>query len=60
MKKDLRVVIDTNVLISGLFGIRNSPSSQILQAIRRQKIIMVSSGNKRELTPISNSFSILT
>lgn len=43
MRKDLRVVIDTNVLVSGLFGIKNSPSSQILQAIRSQKIILVTS-----------------
>ena len=40
---DLRVVIDTNVLISGLFGIKSSPSSQILQAVRNQKIILVTS-----------------
>lgn len=38
---DLRVVVDTNVLISGLFGIKDSPSSQILEAIRTQKIIIV-------------------
>lgn len=43
MSKDLRVVVDTNVLISGLFGIKNSPSSQILKAIRFQKIILVTS-----------------
>lgn len=43
MSGDLRVVIDTNVLISGLFGIKNSPSSQILNAVRKQKIILVSS-----------------
>ena len=43
MKKDLRVVVDTNVLISGLFGIKNSPSAQILDAIRAQKIILVTS-----------------
>lgn len=41
MTNDLRVVIDTNVLVSGLFGIKNSPSSQILQAILAQKIILV-------------------
>lgn len=40
---DLRVVVDTNVLISGLFGIKDSPSSQILEAIRTQKIIIVTS-----------------
>ena len=43
MKNDLRVVVDTNVLISGLFGIKDSPSSQILKAIRSQKIILVTS-----------------
>ena len=43
MTNDLRVVIDTNVLVSGLFGIKNSPSYQILQAIREQKIILVTS-----------------
>jgi putative PIN family toxin of toxin-antitoxin system len=31
------------VLVSGLFGIKNSPSSQILKAIRSQKIILVTS-----------------
>lgn len=41
MTKDLRVVVDTNVLVSGLFGIKNSPSFQILKAIRTQKIILV-------------------
>ncbi len=40
---DLRVVVDTNVLVSGLFGIKNSPSSQILKAVRTQKIILVTS-----------------
>lgn len=43
MGNDLRVVVDTNMLVSGLFGIKNSPSSQILSAIRAQKIIMVTS-----------------
>ncbi len=43
MINDLRVVVDTNVLVSGLFGIKDSPSSQILNAIRSQKIILVSS-----------------
>lgn len=43
MMNDLRVVVDTNVLVSGLFGIKNSPSSQILSAIRTQKIIFVTS-----------------
>lgn len=38
---DLRVVVDTNVLVSGLFGIKDSPSSQILSAIRNQQIILV-------------------
>lgn len=39
----LRVVIDTNVLISGLFGIKNSPSSCILRSVRSEKIILVTS-----------------
>lgn len=39
----MRVVIDTNVLVSGLFGIKNSPSSQILSAFRNQKIILATS-----------------
>lgn len=43
MTNDLRVVVDTNVLISGLFGIKNSLSSQILKAIRAQKVILVTS-----------------
>jgi putative PIN family toxin of toxin-antitoxin system len=43
MNHDFRVVVDTNVLISGLFGIKNSPSSKILAAIREQEIILVAS-----------------
>lgn len=43
MRDDLRVVVDTNVLISGLFGIKNSPSSKILHAFRNQKFILVTS-----------------
>lgn len=43
MINNIRVVVDTNVLISGLFGIKNSPSSQILNAVRTQKIILVTS-----------------
>ena len=43
MRNDIRVVVDTNVLISGLFGIKNSPSAQILSTIRAQKIILVTS-----------------
>lgn len=43
MKNDTRVVVDTNVLISGLFGIKGSPSSQVLKAIRTQTIILVTS-----------------
>lgn len=39
----IRVILDTNVLVSGLFGIKNSPSSQILQSIRDQKVILVTS-----------------
>lgn len=39
----MRVVIDTNVLVSGLFGIKDSPSSQILSAFRAQKIILATS-----------------
>lgn len=42
-ENNLRVVVDTNVLISGLFGIKDSPSAYILQAIRTQKIILVTS-----------------
>lgn len=40
---DFRVVIDTNVLISGLFGIKNSPSSKILNIIRTQQVVLVTS-----------------
>lgn len=47
MKNDLRVVVDTNVLISGLFGIKDSPSSQILQAYRNQKIILRIADSRR-------------
>lgn len=43
MINNIRVVVDTNVLISGLFGIKSSPSSQILNAVRTQKIILVTS-----------------
>lgn len=43
MTNDIRVVVDTNVLVSGLFGIKGSPSSQVLSAIRTQKIILVTS-----------------
>lgn len=43
MKHDLRVIVDTNVLISGLFGIKNSPSLHIIKAIRTQKITLVTS-----------------
>lgn len=43
MRNILRVVIDTNVLVSGLFGLRDSPSSQIMHAFRAQKLILVSS-----------------
>lgn len=39
----LRVVVDTNILVSALFGIKNSPSSKILRAIRTQKIILATS-----------------
>lgn len=42
-ESNLRVVVDTNVLISGLFGIKDSPSAYILQAIRTQKVILVTS-----------------
>jgi len=45
MSNDLRIVVDTNVLISGLIGIKNSPSAKILLAIRKQTIILVSSPN---------------
>lgn len=43
MINDTRVVVDTNVLVSGLFGIKNSPSAQILNAFRNQKIILATS-----------------
>ena len=43
MQRPLRVVIDTNVLISGLFGLQNSPSAQLLAAFRRQRLILVTS-----------------
>ncbi len=43
MTKTLRVVVDTNVLVSGLFGIHNAPSATILNAIRNQKLILVTS-----------------
>ena len=43
MKRNFRVVVDTNVLVSGLFGIKDSPSSQILHAVRSQKVILVTS-----------------
>lgn len=43
MINDIRVVVDTNVLISGLFGIKNSPSTSVLKAIRSQQIILVTS-----------------
>lgn len=43
MTNDIRVVIDTNVLVSGLFGIKDSPSSQVLSAVRNQEIILVTS-----------------
>jgi uncharacterized protein len=43
MTTDLRVVVDTNVLISGLFEIKNTPPLKILTAIRKQEIILVTS-----------------
>lgn len=39
----MKVVVDTNVLVSGLFGIKDSPSSQILSAFRNRKIILATS-----------------
>ena len=55
MTKGLRVVVDTNVLVSGLFGIKNSPSSKILRAIRNQKIILVTSPTiLKEVTDVIN------
>lgn len=45
MAKSIRAVIDTNVLISGSFGLKNSPSSQILHAIHSQKIIFATSAS---------------
>jgi len=43
MTNTIRVVIDTNVLVSGLFGIKDSPSFHILSAVRTQRIILVTS-----------------
>ena len=43
MTKLLRVVVDTNVLVSGLFGIKDSAPSKILETIRNQHFILVSS-----------------
>lgn len=43
MTNDIRAVVDANVLVSGLFGIKDSPSAQILSAIRTRKIILVTS-----------------
>jgi putative PIN family toxin of toxin-antitoxin system len=43
MTNVLRVVVDTNVLVSGLFGFHNAPSALILNAIRNQKLILVTS-----------------
>lgn len=38
-----RAVVDTNVLVSGLFHFLNAPSAHILEAIRAQKLVLVSS-----------------
>ena len=55
MTKDLRVVVDTNVLVSGLLGIKNSPSSKILKAVRNQKVILVTSPKiLKEVTDVIN------
>ena len=43
MPKTLRIVVDTNVLISGFYAIKDSPSFQIIFAIRQQKLILVTS-----------------
>lgn len=43
MTNNLRAVVDTNVLVSGLFGIKDAPSAHILQAIRNQRLILLSS-----------------
>jgi len=43
MINDPRVVIDTNILISGLLGRTNSPSSHILQLMRTRNIMVVTS-----------------
>lgn len=43
MTNNLRAVVGTNVLVSGLFGIKDAPSSHILQAIRNQRLILLSS-----------------
>lgn len=53
--KNLRVVVDTNVLVSGLFGLKDSPSSQLLEAIRNQTVILVASPvTIAELTDVIN------
>src|SRR6266702_1096647 len=43
MNTILRVVVDTNILVSALFGIKDSPSSQILHAFRSKHIVLISS-----------------
>src|SRR5688572_16670199 len=43
MTTNLRVVVDTNVLVSGLIALKNSPSSKILAAIQNEKLILVTS-----------------
>lgn len=60
MIKDLRVVLDTNVLVSGLFGVKDSPSSKILQAFRNQKFILVASPTiLKELADVINRERII-
>lgn len=60
MISDLRVVVDTNVLISGLFGIKNSPSAQILNDFRSQKIIFaISPAILKEVVDVINRDRII-
>src|SRR4051812_30589469 len=41
MQQTQRAVIDTNVLISGLFGLQNAPSAHILDAFRQQRLMLI-------------------
>lgn len=60
MINNTRVVVDTNVLVSGLFGIKDSPSAQILNAFRNQKIILATSPDiLKEVVDIINRDRII-